>query len=219
MNPAPYCDRSHAGQELARALEPYRHAPGALVLALPRGGVPVAYEVTHALGIPLEVFVVRKLGHPAQPEFALGAIASGGVRVLNPGHQRVPEQALQEVERRERAELQRRERLYRGDRPLPDLAGRTVILVDDGIATGATLRAAAQAVRAQSPARLVLAAPVGAADVCRALRDCADEVVCPRTPEPFHAVGAWYEDFPQVSDEEVQALWQRSLQQTEGAQP
>lgn len=214
-----YTDRSEAGRVLARALEHYRHAPGALVLALPRGGVPVAYEVARTLALPMDVFVVRKIGHPQHPEYALGAVASGGVRTMNEGHPDVPAQALEAVVARELQELARRERRYRGERPLPALAGRTVIVVDDGVATGASLRAAAQALRAHAPARLVLAAPVGAAQACDALRPCADEVICPRTPEPFEAVGRWYRDFPQVDDEQVRALMQRALQPTQGAQP
>ncbi len=214
-----YADRSEAGQVLARALEHYRPAPDLLVLGLARGGVPVAYEVAQALGAPLEVFVVRKIGHPYQREYAVGAIASGGVRVLQADAASVHGPALQEVLEEETQELQRRERLYRGDRPLPALAGRTVLVVDDGLATGASMRAAAQAIHAEAPARLVLAAPVGAADTCQALRAHVDEVVCPRTPTAFGSVGQWYRDFPQVSDETVQALLQRASQQTQGAQP
>ncbi|GAB2734743.1 phosphoribosyltransferase [Melaminivora jejuensis] len=218
MSAFTFADRTEAGQALARALEHYRHAPGALVLALPRGGVPVAYEVARTLALPMDVFVVRKIGHPQHPEYALGAVASGGVRTMNDSLQRVPAHELDAVVERELQELSRRERRYRGERPLPSLAGRTVIVVDDGLATGASMRAAAQAIRAQSPARLVLAVPVGAPDACEALRAHADEVVCPLQPEPFEAVGRWYLDFEQVEDEQVQALMERALQQTEGAQ-
>ncbi len=214
-----YKDRSEAGQLLARELQPYRNAPGALVLALPRGGVPVAYEVTHALGLPLDVFLVRKVGHPQHREWAVGALASGGALVLEPHAGQVSRQALDDVVHEEALELDRRERLYRGERPLPDVAGRTVIVVDDGAATGASLRAAAQALRAQGPARLVLAVPVGAPEACQALQAYADEVVCPRQPAAFGAVGRWYQDFAQVGDEQVLAYLQRALQQTEGAQP
>lgn len=218
MSALTFADRTEAGQALARALEHYRHSPGALVLALPRGGVPVAYEVARTLALPMDVFVVRKIGHPQHPEYALGAVASGGVRTMNDSLQRVPAHELDAVVERELQELSRRERRYRGERPLPSLAGRTVIVVDDGLATGASMRAAAQAIRAQGPARLVLAVPVGAPDACEALRALADEVVCPLQPEPFDAVGRWYLDFEQVEDEQVQALMERALQQTEGAQ-
>lgn len=218
MDVLTYQDRSEAGQVLARALQHYRGAPNTLVLALPRGGVPVAYEVTHALGIPLDVFAVRKIGHPQQREYAIGALASGGALVLEPHAGQVPRPALDDVVRQETLELARRERLYRHERPLPELAGHTVIVVDDGVATGASIRAAAQTIRAQGPAQLVLAMPVGAPETCQALRECADEVVCPRQPSDFGAVGRWYRDFEQVSDEQVLAYLQRALQQTEGAQ-
>ncbi|OOG39893.1 phosphoribosyltransferase [Polaromonas sp. A23] len=211
MNPyasAPlYEDRRQAGRVLAGALAHYRGRPRLLVLALPRGGVPVAYEVAMALQAPLDIFVVRKLGFPGYEEFAIGAIASGGVRVMNPlPGMTVPPDALADVVAREQAELIRREKLYRGPRPAPDLCGRTVIVVDDGLATGATMRAALLAVRQQAPAWLAAAVPVGAADSCEALQDAADEVVCPATPEPFDAVGLWYRRFPQTSDNEVQTL-------------
>ncbi|AVP57590.1 phosphoribosyltransferase [Pulveribacter suum] len=219
MDALTYRDRSEAGQVLARALEHYRGAPNALVLALPRGGVPVAYEVTHTLGLPLDVFLVRKIGHPERREFAVGALASGGALVLEPHAGQVQRPALDDVLQQETLELERRERLYRRERPLPPLAGRTVIVVDDGVATGASMRAAAQAIRAQGPARLVLAVPVGEPEVCQALRTQADEVICPRQPQPLGAVGRWYQDFAQLDDEQVLAYLQRAQQQTAGAQP
>ncbi len=205
--PLPYEDRRAAGRVLADALAPYRGRPDLLVLALPRGGVPVAYEVARALKAPLDVFVVRKLGFPGHEEYAMGAIASGGVRVMNPmpGLPVTPEEVAAAVAR-ELPELQRRERLYRGQRPAPELHGRTVIVIDDGLATGATMHAALLAIRQQQPARLVMAVPVGAADSCQALQAVADEVVCVATPEPFRAVGLWYRQFPQTSDDEVHTL-------------
>ncbi|WP_096665164.1 phosphoribosyltransferase [Polaromonas sp. AET17H-212] len=203
----PYEDRREAGRVLADALAHYRGRPHLLVLALPRGGVPVAYEVARALKAPLDVFVVRKLGFPGHEEYAMGAIASGGVRVMNPmpGMSVTPEEVAAAVAR-EQPELQRRERLYRGQSPAPDLRGRTVIVVDDGLATGATMHAALLGIRQQHPAHLVMAVPVGAADSCEALQGVADEVVCVATPEPFRAVGLWYRQFPQTSDDEVRAL-------------
>jgi len=179
------------------------------VLASPRGGVPVGCEVARALGVPLDVFVVRKLGVPGHEELAMGAIASGGVRLLNEdvvALAGVSEEAIDEVAAREAAEIRRRERVYRGDRGPPDLRGRTVILVDDGLATGASMRAAAAAVRRQGPAWVVVAVPAAAADTCETLRGEVDELVCLMTPEPFHAVGQWYDDFSQTSDEEVRQL-------------
>lgn len=203
----PYEDRREAGRVLADALAHYRGRPDLLVLALPRGGVPVAYEVARALKAPLDVFVVRKLGFPGHEEYAMGAIASGGVRVMNPmpGMHVTPEEVAAAVAR-EQPELQRRERLYRGQGPAPDLHGRTVIVVDDGLATGATMHAALLGIRQQQPAHLVMAVPVGAADSCQALQSLADEVVCVATPEPFRAVGLWYRQFPQTSDDEVRTL-------------
>lgn len=203
----PYEDRREAGRVLAGALAHYRGRPDLLVLALPRGGVPVAYEVARALKAPLDVFVVRKLGFPGHEEYAMGAIASGGVRVINPmpGMQVTPEEVAAAVAR-EQPELQRRERLYRGQAPAPDLHGHAVIVVDDGLATGATMHAALLGIRQQQPAHLVMAVPVGAADSCQTLQDLADEVVCAAMPDPFRAVGLWYRQFPQTSDDEVRTL-------------
>jgi putative phosphoribosyl transferase len=178
-----------------------------LVLALPRGGVPVAFEIAHALQAPLDIFVVRKLGFPGHEEYAMGAIASGGVRVMNPMPGiSVSPQAVADVVAREEAELVRRELLYRDGRPAVSIGGRTVIVVDDGLATGSTMLAAVEAIRQQHPARLVVAVPVGAEETCEQLRTKADEVVCAATPYPFRAVGLWYRDFPQTSDDEVQLL-------------
>ncbi|HZE91133.1 MAG TPA: phosphoribosyltransferase [Rhizobacter sp.] len=202
-------DRRHAGSVLALKLRGYGRRSDVTVLGLPRGGVPVAHEVAKALQAPLDVFIVRKLGVPGHPEYAMGAIASGGVRVLN---QRLVQELgltgadVEAVVQAELRELERRERLYRGARPAPQLGGRTTLVVDDGLATGATMRAAVQALRTQRPARVVVAVPVAAGDVCIWMRKEADKVVCVATPEPFHAVGEWYEDFSQTSDEEVCGL-------------
>jgi predicted phosphoribosyltransferase len=206
--PAPFADRRQAGQVLAQKLRRYRDDRDVVVLGLPRGGVPVAYEVAHALDAPLDVFVVRKLGMPGHEEFAMGAIATGGVTVMNPDLRdfHVPEAALEAVVARERAELDRRERLYRGDRPPIALEGQTVIIVDDGLATGSTMLAAATAVKGANPKAVVVAVPVGAPQTCQALRSHVDVVVCATTPEPFRAVGLWYRDFAQVDDAEVHAL-------------
>lgn len=207
----PYENRRQAGRALAGALAHYRGLPDLLVLALPRGGVPVGFEVAMALKAPLDIFVVRKLGFPGHEEYAIGAIASGGVRVMNPlPGMTVSPDALAKVVAREQAELVRREQLYRGQRPAIDVRGRTVIVVDDGLATGATMHAALLAIRQQQPARLVVAVPVGAAESCRELEDVADEVVCPATPEPFRAVGLWYREFPQTGDDEVHTLLEDS---------
>jgi len=208
-----FSDRAHAGRVLAAALARYAHRRDVIVLALPRGGVPVGCEVARALGVPLDVFVVRKLGVPGHEELAMGAIASGSVRLLNEdvvALAGVSEEAIDEVAAREAAEIRRRERVYRGDRGPPDLRGRTVIPVDDGLATGASMRAAAAAVRRQGPAWVVVAVPAAAADTCETLRGEVDELVCLMTPEPFHAVGLWYEDFSQTSDEEVRQLLERN---------
>ena len=203
----PLRDRHHAGQVLAQALEHYRGAPDLLVLALPRGGVAVGFEVAHALNAPLDVFVVRKLGYPGHEEYAMGAIASGGILVLNPlPGSAVSSEMMDNVIAREQEELLRRERLYRGGQPALSIAGRTVIVVDDGLATGSTMKAALRALKQRHPARLVGAAPVGAEDTCRGLAGEADEIVCAAMPRPFRAVGQWYADFPQADDEEVHEL-------------
>jgi predicted phosphoribosyltransferase len=210
-----FADRRAAGRALAPLLAHYRGDPSAIVLALPRGGVPVAFEVARALGAPLDVFVVRKLGLPGHEEFAMGAIASGGVRVDNPdvAPLALPQAAVDAVVARARAELARREALYRGDRAPLNLSGRTVILVDDGLATGASMRAAVAAVRMHAPARVIVAVPVAASETCAALRREADEVVCALTPAWFTAVGAWYADFTQTSDAEVHQLLSQASQQ------
>jgi len=203
-----FADRKQAGQVLAQRLLRYRDDADTIVLALPRGGVPVAFEVAQTLHAPLDVFIVRKLGLPGHEEFAMGAIATGGVMVMNPdlAGVHVPEAAIEAVVARERSELDRRELLYRGDRPPLSIEGRVAILVDDGLATGSTMLAAATAVRRRRPKRTVVAVPVAAAETCQAFRHEVDEVVCTVTPEPFRAVGMWYADFGQVSDAEVHAL-------------
>src|SRR5947207_8318538 len=202
-------NRSEAGRLLGVILEKYKDQPDVLVLGLPRGGVPVAYEVADALHAPLDVFIVRKLGVPGHEELAMGAIASGGVRVLNDDVMRVlpiPQRIIDAVTNRETQELQRRERLYRGDRPPPDVHSRTVILVDDGLATGSTMRAAVKALRQLQPDRIVVAVPVGAAETCSEFQQEADEAICAITPDPFYAVGYWYADFEPTSDDEVREL-------------
>jgi predicted phosphoribosyltransferase len=213
MRPQRFRNRTDAGRQLAEKLAAYADRPDVLVLALPRGGVPVGYEVARALGAPFDVFLVRKLGVPGYEELAMGAVATGGVRVLNDEIVRglgISEHEIDAVVARELQELARRERLYRGDRPSPDVAARTVILVDDGLATGATMRAAIEAVRQQQPARIVVAAvPTASPDTCEGLKAEADEVICVMTPEPFFAVGHWYEDFTQTTDDEVHELLAR----------
>ena len=208
-----YKDRTHAGRQLARALQHYAGQAEPIVLGLPRGGVPVAFEVAQALGAELDVLLVRKLGMPHHEEYAMGAIGSGGVRVLQPGVpglMGVTHEQLERVTARELAELERRDRLYRGGRPPPRLEGRCVILVDDGIATGASMLAAVRVVRKHRVARLVVAAPVGAPDTLERLGQEADDVVCPLAPPRFHAVGQFYRTFGQTEDEEVQDLLARA---------
>lgn len=207
--PGLFLDRRDAGRRLAEKIAGYSHRPDVLVLALPRGGVPVAYEVARALNAPLDVFVVRKLGVPGYEELAMGAVATGGVRVLNNEIVEalgIPAPMIDAVAARERQELARRERLYRGGRPPPDVRGRTVILVDDGLATGATMHAAIEALRQQGPASIVVAVPTASPDTCEEMKKKADVVICAITPEPFHAVGRWYQEFSQTTDEEVREL-------------
>lgn len=210
---ARFRDRAEAGRRLARLLSRYAGRDDVIVLALPRGGVPVAFEVARALAAPLDVFLVRKLGVPGQAELAMGAIASGGMRVLNEqivGALGIPPTVIDAVATRETDELARRERAYRGDRPAIDVRDRIVILIDDGLATGASMRAAAAALRQARPRQLVVAVPLASRDTCDAFRTEVDEVVCASTPEPFYAVGLWYDDFAQTTDEEVRELLARA---------
>jgi putative phosphoribosyl transferase len=209
-----YQDRRDAGKRLTRSLEQFAGRADVVVLALPRGGVPVGFEVAEALGAPLDVFIVRKLGVPGHEEYAMGAVASGGVIVLNEeatGSLGIPASMIEAVAAREQKEIVRRDRLYRGTRPPLDVRDKTIILVDDGLATGSTMRAAVEALRNRSPKRIVVAVPVGAVSSCRQLREIADEVICPSTPEPFEAVGLWYVHFEQTSDAEVRELLDRSV--------
>ena len=206
-------DRTDAGKFLAKKLTRYKGRTDVLVLGLPRGGVPVAFEVAKFLEAPLDVFLVRKLGFPGHEEAAMGAIASGGVIVLNENMLQgiaIPDYIIHDVAQRELQELKRREEVYRAGMPEIDVRGRTVILVDDGLATGSTMRAAAQALRKQNPKRLIVAVPVGAADTCEEFRSEVDEIICGVAPDEFRAVGMWYGDFSQTSDEEVQWLIQQA---------
>jgi predicted phosphoribosyltransferase len=211
---APYfANRREAGGLLAEHLHEYAGDPNVIVLALPRGGVPVGYEVARALGAPLDIFLVRKLGVPGFEELAMGAVASGGVRVLNDEvvrGLRIPQYVIDAVAEWELQELARRERVYRGDRAEPDVKSRTVILVDDGLATGSTMLAAIRALRQQQPAGIVVAVPTAPPETCQEMRTQADNVVCAITPEPFHSVGLWYQEFSQTPDEEVRELLARS---------
>ena len=226
MKPRPFRDRRQAGELLATKLAAYANRRDVIVLALPRGGVPVAYEVAKALNVPLEVFVVRKLGVPGYEELAMGAVASGGVRVLNDQlieQLGIPQYVIEAVTAQELQELKRRESLYRGGRPPPEVRGRTVVLVDDGLATGSTMQAAVRALWQLNPARIVVAVPTSSKDTCDALRPLVDEIICAITPEPFHAVGLWYEDFSQTTDQEVRELLSRrtvsDAQQAPDAEP
>lgn len=213
---AHFHDRLDAGRQLAVRLARYGGREDVLVLGLPRGGIPVAYEVARALNAPLDVFVVRKLGVPFHEELAMGAIATGGVRVLDRNLIAQLELSDADVERvaeREGRELERRESDYRGDRPLPEFAGRTAILVDDGLATGASMRVAVAALKQERPESIVVAVPVAPQDTCDMLREEANDVVCAITPEPFYAVGLWYRDFMQTTDEEVRNLLERAARE------
>jgi len=206
-------NRTDAGRRLARELAEYAGRDDVLVLALPRGGVPVGYEIARALGAPLDVFVVRKLGLPFHEELAMGAIASGGARLISRdvvAMYGVTPDDIERVTREETLELERRERRYRGDRPFPSLSGKTVILVDDGLATGSSMRVAVGALRQEKPARIVVAVPVAAPETCDAFREIADDIVCAATPDPFYAVGMWYDDFSQTTDAEVHDLLERA---------
>ncbi len=211
-----FTDRRHAGRILAQKLSAYTGQTDVIVLALPRGGVPVAYEVALALNAPLDIFLVRKLGLPGREELAIGAIASGGIRVLNEDIIRVlgvPEEVINIVARNELQELQRREHNYRGDRPAPELHDRKVILIDDGLATGASMRAAVVGVRAQHPARIVIAVPAASPELCNAFQFEVDEMVCAMTPEPFYGLSRWYEDFSQTTDAEVRMFLEQANHQ------
>ena len=210
-------DRIEAGHMLAQRLQAYRNGSDVLVLGLPRGGVPVAYEAARELNVPLDVFIVRKLGVPGHEELAMGAIATGGVRVLHQAVIRelgIPQEIIDRVTESEAKELERRQHLYRSDKPLPAVQGRVVIIIDDGLATGSTMKAAVAALRQQQPMRLVVAVPTAPAETCKELQQMADEVVCVVTPEPFYAVGGSYVDFRQTTDEEVRDLIKRAAWET-----
>lgn len=206
-------DRADAGKRLAKELSKYSNRPDVLVLALPRGGVPVAFEVAKELNVKMDIFVVRKLGVPGNEELAMGAIASEDVRILNEDvikSYRIPDRVIATVAANELRELERRERKYRGDIPKPEMKGMTVILIDDGLATGATMHAAVEALKTKHPAKLVVAVPTASPDICRFFKDIVDEMICTTTPEPFYAVGAWYGDFSQTTDEKVCELLKKA---------
>jgi putative phosphoribosyl transferase len=214
----PFDNRVQAGHLLGQALHAYAERNDVLVLALPRGGLPVGFEIAKAIGAPLDVVMVRKLGTPGQEELAIGAIATGGARVLNQdlvAELGISEETINSITAREQQELERRSRAYRGQQPFPEVKGRCIIVVDDGLATGATMRAAVAALRAQAPARIVVAVPVAPPSTVGQIRQEADEIVCLDTPEPFLGVGRWYRDFPQMTDEEVKDLLARSREMAE----
>ena len=209
-------NRMHAGQVLAKMLQEYGNREDVVVLALPRGGVPVAFEIASALHAPLDVFLVRKLGVPGQEELAMGAIATGGIRVLNNEvvrHLGIPDHVIDSATKAEQQELERRQQAYRGTRESPQVRGRIILFVDDGLATGSTMRAAVTALRQQKPARIVVAVPVAAASTCQEFQEEVDQIICATTPEPFYGVGQWYEDFSQTTDEEVRDLLDRAAQE------
>jgi putative phosphoribosyl transferase len=209
-------NRMHAGQVLAEMLQEYGNREDVVVLALPRGGVPVAFEIASALHAPLDVFLVRKLGVPGQEELAMGAIATGGIRVLNNEvvrHLGIPNHVIDSATKAEQRELERRQQAYRGTREPPQVRGRIILFVDDGLATGSTMRAAVTALRQQAPARIVVAVPVAAASTCQEFQEEVDQIICATTPEPFYGVGQWYEDFSQTTDEEVRDLLDRAAQE------
>lgn len=213
-------DRRDAGRKLTQKLSVYAGRSDVIVLALPRGGVPVAYEVALALKAPLDVFLVRKLGFPGHEELAIGAIASGGVQVLNEDIVQsfhIPKNMIDAIASRELQELERRERAYRGGRPTPEVRDRTVILIDDGLATGASMRAAVAGLRVQGPARIVVAVPTAAPETCKAFESEVDEIVCATTPEPFYGVGRWYDDFSQTTDEEVRVFLDKAAESLQHA--
>jgi putative phosphoribosyl transferase len=206
-------DRTEAGRALAGLLGKYAHREDVMILALPRGGVPVAFEVAQALDVLLDIFVVRKLGLPSNEELAMGALASGNVRVLNDEVVQsfgIGDRVIEAVAEKEQVELERREHLYRGDSPLPSIQGKTILLVDDGVATGSTMRAAVAALRRRHPAEIIVAVPVAPPSTCEILRAEADQVICAATPEPFYAVGQWYKVFDQTTDRQVRELYERS---------
>jgi len=206
-------DRIEAGQILASKLTKYLNQVNTVILALPRGGVPVAYEIGKELGLPVDIFVVRKLGVPGHEELAMGAIASGGVRHINRDvvdQLRIDSETIDSASRREQKEIERRERLYRGQRPPVDVLNKTVILVDDGLATGSTMRAAIAALRQHRPTRIVVAVPAAAPQTCSEIAAEVDEIICAATPEPFYAVGQWYQEFSQTTDDEVRELLARA---------
>jgi predicted phosphoribosyltransferase len=214
--PRKFRDRRDAGRHLAERLHDYRGRDDAIVLALPRGGVPVGYEVANELNLPLDVFVVRKLGVPGHEELAMGAIASGGTRVLDKrvvDELGIDEETIATVAAEEQRCLEDRERRYRGDRPPPDVTGKTALVLDDGLATGSSMRAAVEALRGGDPAEIVIAVPVAPPETCSALRETADDVVCGVTPDLFMSVGSWYRDFSQTTDEEVAELLRRAREE------
>jgi predicted phosphoribosyltransferase len=220
MSRARFRDRFDAGRQLAAALRHYTDQPNLLVLALPRGGVPIGYEISRSLNAPLDLMLVRKLGVPGQEELAMGAIASGGIRIVSEdivAAFAIPERVIATVAANEEDELDRRERIYRDQQPPPVVRGRRIILVDDGLATGSTMRAAAAALREQQPERLIVAVPVAPSSTCAELSREVDEVCCLLTPEPFFSVGIWYRDFTQTTDEEVRSLLADSVRRQEAA--